>query len=166
MNLPGQRCVFGLVAVEFLLEFLHQAVFDHRGQRILPPLLDHRYLRTQRDGLQMGFLQVGAELVQPVQHHVLLAVDRDQAGNYPLVAAIVVDRHLGRFELFLYLCQLAFEEMLRLFALMRVDFDTPTDELARMGIGQPRRQLRIGGGEADRHHLGVLDRGDVQCVEV
>ena len=72
-------------------------------------LVDELDLRLQPDALDLSPGQVLAQVGEPVDHHRVLAVERHQAGDDALGAAIVVERDLGFFELLL-----EFDQLLRL----------------------------------------------------
>ena len=53
-------------------------------------LMDELDLRLQSDALDLGLGQVLAQVGEPVDHHRVLAIERHQAGDNALGAAIVV----------------------------------------------------------------------------
>ena len=129
-------------------------------------LVDELDLRLQPDALDLGPGQVLAQVGEPVDHHCVLAVERHQAGNDALGAAIVVERDLGLLELVLEIDQLAAEEFLGVAAGVSVHLDAAIDIGFGVGVGDARGEHRVGRAVVDLDQAGTGNRPDAEATKV
>src|SRR5580698_10047574 len=105
----------------------------------------------------MCFLEVLIDFVQALQNNVLLTIYGDQSWDDPLVPAIVVEREFRLLDLSLKFFEFFRQKSAGIFTRLRVEFNASANELLRVRIGQARRELRVGGRDANARHSRILD---------